>query len=58
MPSVHFPFDESGKKAAQRAVGLHPAARLGADKNYPQPKKGGRPKPKRADEVPSGNRYA
>jgi len=60
MPSVHFPYDESGTKAARRAVGLHPAARLVADKSYdkPKPKKAGRPKPKRSDEVPSGNRYA
>ena len=57
MPSVHFPYDESGRRAAQKAVGLHPAARLVADKSYnkPKPRKPGRVKLRRSDEVPSGN---
>ncbi len=60
MPTVTFPYDDSGRKAAQQAVGLHPAAKLMADKGYNKPKEKapGRVRPKRSDDVPSGNRYA
>tara|TARA_R100001163_G_C5062894_1_gene200053 strand:+ start:527 stop:724 length:198 start_codon:yes stop_codon:yes gene_type:complete len=65
MPVVKFPYDDSGRKAASRAVALHPAAKLiedtgHKDMNYKNKKPAGpgRVRPKRMDEVPSGNRYA
>jgi len=60
MPSVHFPYDESGHKAATQAVGLHPKARMssgGGKGNYPKPNQPQpRKKPRRSDDVPSGNK--
>jgi len=60
MPKVEFPYTASGRAAASKAVGLHPEARMsggGGGGNYPKPKQlQPRKKPRRSDDVPSGNK--
>lgn len=58
MPKVEFPYSASGRAAANKAVGLHPEAKMsgGGGGSYPKPKQPQpRKKPKRSDEVRGGN---
>lgn len=55
MPKVEFPYDKDGMAAARKAVGLHPKAKMISDSSYGG-KGGSRKKPRRADDVPSGNK--
>jgi len=56
MPKVEFPYTASGRAAANKAVGLHPEARMSGGGNHPKPKQPQpRKKPKRSDEVRGGN---
>ena len=56
MPKVEFPYTVSGRAAANKAVGLHPEARMFGGGNHPKPKQPQpRKKPKRSDEVRGGN---
>ncbi len=56
MPTVKFPYDQSGVAAAKKAASLHPQAQMMADSSPKQQAPGGRKKPKRSDQVPSGNK--